>query len=174
MDADTRPRLGQLLGPSELRDAVHVALCPMMAGERLEPGEHVRVEDGDAHSAAAGEGVGVVDPFLRRPVEPGERFWLLLYPGTITSLRHEWSHPAIPDEDADIAASEAWLREVAENSRTDYDELLAGALSGHIQFGSETDGSIWAQGHFAELWHHLGIVLRRRFEPVQYAFSCSC
>jgi hypothetical protein len=35
-----------------------------------------------------------VDPFLADPVQPGQMFWLFLYPQTITGLRHVWEHLA--------------------------------------------------------------------------------
>ena len=94
-------RLGQLLGSAEQRDAVHVAVIPCVAGIELQPGDHVGVFMGKNGYIADPfvEAVGIVDPFLTHPVGPQHRFYVMLYPNTITSLRHEWTHPAI-DGDA--------------------------------------------------------------------------
>jgi hypothetical protein len=86
--------IGTLIDGDAGRDAVHVAVAPTTAPRELQPGQHV-----DQHGNPEGPGVipvGIVDPFLREPVPPGRRFWLFLYPNTVTSLRHEWTHPAFP------------------------------------------------------------------------------
>jgi hypothetical protein len=91
------PRLGQLVEDGDRRrDAIHIAVAPVTATERLAPGQHVGlIEEGNLELVGpCGRPIGVVDPFLAGPVEPGQRFWLFLYPGTITGLRHVWTHPA--------------------------------------------------------------------------------
>jgi hypothetical protein len=81
------------------RDAVHIAVAPVFAGERLVPGDKVVVVDGHAFKVDryeyAGQSIGVVDPFLTTSLKVKDRFWLYLNPGSITSLRHEWTHPAL-------------------------------------------------------------------------------
>lgn len=101
---DTSLLIGKVLSgdtPPQ-RDAIHIAVIPVVSRHTLEPGEPVDKDSTPGyvipHSVVTrARIVGVVDPFLRRPVKPGERFWLFLTPGTITSLKHEWTHPDFPD-----------------------------------------------------------------------------
>lgn len=116
------------LDEHQKRDAIHLAVMPVIAGERLNPGERITVVDGFASSADDSDVLGIVDPFLTKPVRKGQRFWFVMLPRTIKSLRHVWAHPAFPDEPAvgetDAAPviqtlhnlqskerSERWLRE---------------------------------------------------------------
>lgn len=98
------PNLGNLVQEPARRDAIHIAVAPVEAGYDLQPGEHVGIEHGKAVSHV--ETIGIVDPFYKGTVHRGERFWLFLYPGTITSLRHVWTHPAfqttLPREEAHV------------------------------------------------------------------------
>lgn len=96
---DALETLGNIIHPNEKRDAIHLAVDPAHSDNYLNPGDHVRiVSPGKVVRCAIGAGHGIVDPFLQRSVDPGEWFWLVVYPREITSLRHVWSHPAFRDE----------------------------------------------------------------------------
>ena len=93
------PNLGHTPPEHAGRDAVHVAVVPCVAWCDLAPGERVSLLRLDGFEPAAvpdtdGDAVGIVDPFRQGTVARRERFWLCLFPGTVTSLRHVWTHPA--------------------------------------------------------------------------------
>lgn len=72
------------------RDAVHVAVVAATALKKLAPAADVGIDaEGNAHDS--GKLIGIVDPFLKSLVMPGQRFWLYLYPRTITGLSHRCS-----------------------------------------------------------------------------------
>ena len=88
-------KLGQIIEGEQHRDAIHIAVAPVEAAEQFVPGQRVGLlADGRASGKPFVDKIGIVDPFLRTDVEAGQRFWLWLTPYTITSLRHEWTHPA--------------------------------------------------------------------------------
>lgn len=90
-------RLGKRPAPDARRDAVHVAILPAIAGMKLFPGAEVRqLADGRWIRTIGEPSTGIVDPFLKLSVQEDEPFWLLLHPGSITSLTHDWDHPDIP------------------------------------------------------------------------------
>ncbi len=90
----------------EKRDAIHLGVEPIIAGEDLKPGDHVGIaSNGKAMKAdlkytlSSVKPVGIVDPFItkRGGIKAGEAFWLIVYPRQITSLRHVWEHPDFKD-----------------------------------------------------------------------------
>lgn len=176
------------------RDAVHVAVIAIKAPGNLMPGDHV-----DKHGGTDDDLVGIVDPFLKDGVEKGQRFWLYLYPRTITSLHHSWTHPAFEDDiaspDEDIpqslaeqkAKSEAWLRNFIANSDCPSYETLMAGLRGEVP--DELYGPIYVEagdeylsinGQDAsgtippEFWDHAEVILGKKFPSRPTYFSCSC
>src|SRR6185369_2164981 len=87
--------LGTIITSDHKRDAIHVAIVPMVAAETLLPGQKIGRVDASTlkASASAVKIIGIVDPFLTKPVHSGEWFYLCLFPGTVTGMRHHWMHP---------------------------------------------------------------------------------
>lgn len=100
VSTDALATLGSIIDKNAKRDAIHLAVEPVVAGETLSAGQDVgRKADGTFGSTGIkGKFLGIVDPFLRGRVHIGDRFWLIMYPRQISSLRHVWAHPDFPDE----------------------------------------------------------------------------
>lgn len=184
VSTDALETLGTIIDDTQKRDAIHLAVEPVIAGELLFPGSHVTMRDGVAMTAREDDGLGIVDPFLTKRVLKGERFWFVMYPRMVTSLRHVWAHPAFPDVDAAVAteaalassreASEKWLRRFCDTSDCpDYEETLALAVNC-------SDEYLHVNGHDAhgeipdEFWDHVEIVTGRKVMHRATFFSCSC
>src|SRR5688572_24836400 len=137
-------KLGEIITRSHQRDAIHIAVLPMEAGQEMAPGAHVHLKDGKGYSGPVGRQMGVVDPFLRRPVKEGEHFWLFMYPGSITALRHEWDHPLAPS--THVSESERWLRELCEEVSFPYERLIEGVDKFDNSTGDDEDASYQLNG----------------------------
>lgn len=185
---DALETLGTLIDENAGRDAIHLAVEPIIAGEPLMPGWHVGLKEGKAVTDDAVKKVGIVDPFLKKNILRGERFWLIVYPRTITSLRHVWSHPDFQDEptvelSVRINPSEQWIRDFAARVGLKYDILMQGArdwvedkkqggYGEYLCFGSLLDGEYVPD----EFWDHFQVVEGIAVEEIHRGsfFTCSC
>src|SRR5687767_9821896 len=75
------------------RDAIHIAIAQVTAGEDLEPGDFVGFKDVEGVVYKDARHLGIVDPFIKSDIKKDKKFYLFLNPNTVTSLRHEWTHP---------------------------------------------------------------------------------
>lgn len=162
--------LGQLITTPQQRDAIHVAVAPMVAAESLSPGQHVGI-DARGNAAFVTPAVGIVDPFLRTRVMPGDKFWLFLYPNTVTSLRHEWTHPAFPATKSEKSQDQIELERFAVHCGLTYDQLIDGLEAGGTVYGTTCYEKIPD-----EVWEQYESVSGKAVPTDTRAefFSCSC
>lgn len=194
--------LGNIIDETVGRDAIHLAVEPAVAAVKLYPGQDIGFVDGGF--GPCDKPVGIVDPFLKHPVQPGQRFLLVVYPRTITSLRHVWVHPAFdkpqtavvesrvadPLFTPEFLESKRWLENFAATMPTaaegedeedrapiTYARLMERAKE-HAQ-----DGSYWSEGGRFEgfyadsdFWDHYEIVTGDKVPNMRRGnfFSCSC
>ncbi len=190
VSTDALATLGTIIDDQQKRDAIHLAVEPVIAGMYLPAGSHISVKNGVAVQECFGQGTGIVDPFIRDGVNEGERFWFVMYPRMVHSLRHVWTHPAFPDEPGtpagkpyDKEVSVAWLKQyakrvnsyLADDGDKAYDELMGDLMRKQLTYHGMDMHSLCDLLDADELQHHASIVLGR---PVIWAdfdyFSCTC
>lgn len=167
------------------RDAIHLAVEPVVAGEELYAGDQVYILGGKAFASrydATKKAVGIVDPFIESGVGVGDKFWLVLFPRQITSLRHVWSHPDFPEEEGEPQAVEnkdpsvVWMENYATSLGVGYAELMRAAhdymdhgeyfIKGGRFDGISVDPLFWS--------HYSAITGAPTFGDTSSFFSCSC
>lgn len=174
-------QVGKLIEGDSHRDAIHVAVAPVEAAETLKPGEMIGVtKDGKATKESP---CGIVDPFLKQSVMPGQRFLIWLFPNTVTDIHHHWFHPAFPEAKTGMperSFSEQWLRfyAVKMNSYDDPEEafqrLIEGLNSGELfSHGSDLHG-LYELDDAEDLRHHAQTYLGKTINWNDFSFSCSC
>lgn len=183
---DALATLGTIIDETAGRDAIHLAVEPVIAAHKLYPGQDVGL-DGIGHAWTCENPVGIVDPFLKAPVQMGQRFWLVVYPRKITSLRHVWEHPEIPTVSVAVApkytSDERWIRDFAERVGLGYETVLdgardwvaskkAGEWGEYLNFGGLLEGEYVPD----EFWPHYEAVTGETVSEDHRGsfFTCSC
>lgn len=195
----SHPKLGALCGPKDQRDAIHIAIVPVTAGEPIWAGALLKFAPGSQEVVMPCNtrkfAVGIADPFIEGGIEKGRRFYMCMFPYTITSLRHEWTHPAFTEPTVETAGArgervrqvtaalmgdEKWLREFAERVEVTYEELIKSAHEyldrGEYHVLPYTTPDI-SEERTRKFWENFQAVTGRVVEEKhkeQMFFSCSC
>ncbi len=178
--------LGKIITTPQQKDAIHVAVAPVKAAVDLHPGQWVGLNM-DVEACDVLNPIGIVDPFLAHKVCKGETFWMYLKPGSITSLRHDWTHPAFNGDEAvsesivkrsEAIASRRWLENFARNNLSgdlSYEELLDAAKeyneTGKMYcFGRDLNGNEYTDEEF---WTHFDNVTGIKPRSTDNFFRCA-
>lgn len=178
--------IGELITDDcQQRDAIHVAVAPVVAYEKLYPGQLIGLRDGTNEAVSrprreAHNTIGIVDPFLVGPVYPGDKFWAFLFPNTVTGMRHEWQHPAFVEFSHGVPAAWEYMRGLALGTDYTAEDLVEAGRdylrSGYrlVQQDSET---LREDTNAREYWKHFqaitgAVVPASELESVP--FCCTC
>lgn len=189
--------LNELPGPDAVRDAIHIAVIPLIAGEDIYEGK-VKLQVGSKDVAlrvrADEPAIGIVNPW--HPAKPGEyysvvrkgeRFYCLLNPGSVTGMRHHFKHPIFDEAPPIQDESELWLRRFAQHWNFDFDTLIENGIK--VQNATDPyDYWVTADGvdlHSASelgedydlFWEHLENYTGEKVDEEKRKFlgwSCSC
>lgn len=181
------------------RDAIHLAVLPVYAGDYLKRGQRCIIKGDMAFPAnktgtddwdEEDDATGIIDPFLsHESVEHGNRVWFIVLPRTITSLRHVWDHPLFPDpdlpavdhgqqEDVTLEWSKEWMKTYAATKiNVSYEQLMQGAKDflskGRLMNEGGRFEGVYVDDDF---WRHYGILTGQivPLENRESFFSCSC
>lgn len=184
-----QPPVGTIHDRPQPRDAIHFALACVEVTERLRPGASVRLVQGTndkvrGTTSPNEERTGIIDPFLQTDyVYPGQLVYMFLNPGTITTLRHDWTHPEFGTSETTREASQRWMRAFADEVDMTYKTLMD-----HARSFISSDGEEYATLGFdtpqiaydmETFWKHYEIITGEKVELSDEIinrgmFSCAC
>lgn len=178
------PLLGQFPNPYAQRDAVHVAIIPVTANSKLSPGDKIGVTEDSGvfySDSDPDEPIGIVDPFLQRSVNKGERFYLCLFPGSVYGMRHHWLHPQFQtkaeSDDGKSEMARLVVQKCADDAGISLDEIVR-AANDYLDSGEYLcEGSRWDRHHLDEsFWDAFEAFTGRKVPNDDRGsfFSCSC
>ena len=176
--------IGKLITTEQQRDAIHVAVAPVTASHLMTAGSRIKLCRHDASKVeyAATDAIGIVDPYLTEPVEAGERFWMFMFPNTITSLRHDWTHPAFKEGPSPTHDPEGEHKRVIEGVANVCGVSYQRMMDAATEFAKDDTNYTYMGDHEAyrevqnwdEFWKAFEAITKIKPKSAGMPFSCSC
>lgn len=112
--------------PEELgfKDAVHVAIVSVRAGQHLSVGQEITINEYN-EAVSSNKGIGYVSPFVQGDILRGTNFWMLLKPHEVPNVQHYWEHDkfdfAPPKREVQ---KNKYLCNIADKFKLTYEQLM--------------------------------------------------
>lgn len=177
--------LGKLCPVDAERDAIHIAIAPVIAGDTFNPGTHIGFLD-DGTVGPTKNTIGIADPFLKQTIIRNQRIYLCLYPNTVVRLRHDWHHFSFPREVTDrpvIVEAEIYVKKCLE-SLCRYNVKKVGIEETYKEFMNNLidNSSMYFHGEEITSWYELPdhfkdtleILLGREIVTDDISIRCGC
>ena len=176
-------KLGELLNGGESRDAIHVAIIQVIANSNLKPGQLVGLIGSSKEIVGeSNKPIGIIDPFLKDIVQRGQKCYMLLYPNTVTGMKHHWEHPSfvehVTNEKSNHDKSIQILKYAAEQGGMSY-KFLLDSMTSYAEHGyrchmgeNEEYSGITGWNDIWEAWSKItGLKVP---DDAWCPFTCSC
>jgi len=138
--------VGKILVGEHHKDAIHIPVMPVFADEIIVPGAKLAKSENPKKQGFRvktafhpSDAIGICDPYLRTSTRIDDQFLMFLFPGTVTNLRHDWTHPNIKLPNAPKAEStkrsrdysKKWLQDLAKWAEIDFMFLMQAMKESH-------------------------------------------
>lgn len=168
--------LGKLVDSWQQREAVHIAVVPVLLREGgHKPGDRIGVKEDWVGRYYATEGtVGIIDPFLPPDTRLWEDdvVWMLVMPNTVTGMRHMWEHPAMMAKEP----SYCWMSEFAKRCGRTFEEMMQAATKFLVEGSLLYGGNELLVDFPSDFWSHYQILTGQvvtEENPGPF-FKCAC
>lgn len=180
VSTDALETLGTIIDETQKRDAIHLAVIPAKAGEDIFGGQRVYMVGKCAYLGVT-DHIGIADPFYYGEIKEGQWFWLVINPRVITSLRHVWTHPELPDEPGtpnnEKGLAKNILQDYAKRLEIDFEKMIA-----ILHKAADDEGWVGDNEEFTSvsapenLWEAFELYTGRELNEKQKQtyFHCSC
>lgn len=90
------------------KDAVHVPIVSVRAGQYLIPGLPCSLDGRGEAQLNKINPIGIIDPFRQSDIEKGQLCWLLLYPHIVIDVKHTWKMAEEQEFEEDTADDDVY------------------------------------------------------------------
>lgn len=144
--------LGKIPDELGIKDAIHTAIVSVRAACPIKPGSSCSLNEYN-EAVPDSKGLGVADPFLKKMIQTGQNFWLILNQDAVPNVRHVWEHPEVNfDPPTRECQGNKYLFSLAHYLGITYEELMQYCTSKVNGYPNQYSGPLENPNDIIDSW----------------------